>query len=474
MSLKLPLALLALMISSATFAKNYMALMGGGGEPTGDKTIFDDEIKGVSFFLKNNNWSPTVSYNGGHKNTEGILKPLQSKMSSPITRFTANNYEKIISEYEQKIKSGQITRGDQVVLYIASHGAINAGKDTTHKISTSGEKAQDLIHLTGSKLVSLDRLKNLSQLAQSKGIKLGIIDMSCHSGSTQVLANSNTCVISSTGPNHFAWGGTPTTFAAQFSRNMKKGQSLEDVFINANKVKSDVSFPMISSPAGKAIQTKIYKEISPFLFDTRSEITTAKMKSYFEQEYAKNQCLIIDKNYDKLMSFVDEMDTIVKYQDFNQLRSMIDEYYDLQKGLRNSLKTQKAPALTQKQTFCTTIFNKKQCVTHSMSNIAAMDFSKSSYFLQSQLKMSRPPTTIDIQGQLDLLKQMEQSRIKFFQDYPQLANTTVTFKDLNIKDKTRRLSKGISEEFQKAYPNVYNNIAVEKRTQPNPCRDIKL
>lgn len=474
MSLKLPLTLLILLVCSTTYAKNYMALMGGGGEPAGDKTIFDDEIKGVSFFLKNNNWSPTISYNGGHKKTEEILKPLQTKMSSPITRFTPNNYEKIISEYEQKIKSGQITRGDQVVLYISSHGAINAGKDTTHKISTSGERAKDLIHLTGSQLVSLDRLKNLSQLAQSKGIKLGIIDMSCHSGSTQALANSNTCVISSTGPNHFAWGGTPTTFAAQFARNMKKGQSLEDTFIKANKVKSDVSFPMISSPAGRDIQTKIYKEISPFLFDTRSDISAAKMKSYFEQEYAKNQCLIIDKNYNKLMSFVDEMDTIVKYQDFNELRSLIDEYYDLQKALRNSLKTQKAPQLTQKQTYCTTVLNQKQCVTQSMGNIVSMDFNKSSHFLQTQLKMSKPPTSTTLKGQLDLLKLMEQSRIKFLKDYLHVANTTVTFKDLNLKDKTRRLSKGISEEFQKAYPNVYQNIAVEKRTQPNPCKDIKL
>lgn len=474
MSMKLPFLMILLSLTQQTYAKNYMALLGGGGEPEGDKTIFDDEIKGVSFFLKNNQWNPTISYNGGHKNTEAIIRPLQQKMSSPITRFTQNNYEKTISEYEHKIKTGQITRGDQLVLYFSSHGAINTGKDKTHKISTSGEKAQDLIHLTGSKLVSLDRLKNLTLLAQSKGIKLGIIDMSCHSGSTQSLANSHTCVISSTGPNHFAWAGNSLTFSAQFSRNMVKGRSLEDVFLMANKTKSDVSFPMISSPAGREIQSKIYKEISPYLFDTRNDLTTQKMKGYFESEFSKNQCLIIDKNYDKLVNFVDEMDSLVKYKDFNALRDMINEYYELQKTLRNTLKSKNVPALKEKKEFCISMNNKKECVTHSMANILNMDINKSSSVLKKQLLVSKQPVTNQLQKQMELLKKMEASKKQFFQQYPVLALKMVNFNDLNLKSNTLRLSKGISEEFQKAYPSIYQNIAVEKKGQPNPCQDIKL
>jgi hypothetical protein len=56
--------------------KKFIAVMGGGGEPKGDNTIFDRSITELGNYLeKNPEWVSTVSFNGGHSKTEEISFP---------------------------------------------------------------------------------------------------------------------------------------------------------------------------------------------------------------------------------------------------------------------------------------------------------------------------------------------------------------------------------------------------------------
>lgn len=461
------IALLFLLFTPTGFAKNYITLMGGGGEPQRDHTIFDHEVQNVTRYISSNNWDTKVAYNGGHKNTEKILAPLKSK--SKVEHFTSHAYDKIIDDYVTGIKSGKITKNDQLILYISSHGAGAKKGEKTHSISTTGGRVKDFNTLAGSSQVSLDRLQELATLANQRGIKLGIIDMSCHSGSSLALANNNTCVITSTGPNHFAWGGTNTTFAAQFSQGMSRGRSLEDVFIAANARKTDISFPMISSAAGIRIQNELYQEISPYLYDARDELSKKKMLSYYDLQYTENKCSIIDQNYTKLNNFVSSMERVVTSSYLSDLRGYIDDYYELQKQIRATLNLKNSPPLNEAKRFCSN--DGKECASYSIFNILQMDTTKSKALLEKEIKNNKNAQSFT--QKLEILKALDSFKVKH-----QLTNSShaifLNNYSQNLQRNTSKLSRAISTELQKIYPRIYAQYKKGTPPQNNPCAKIKL
>src|SRR5690606_13783194 len=254
---------------------------------------------------------------------------------------------------------GQIKSGDQILLMISSHGSERVGNQKTHYISTTDNHKQGVSNyrtLDGSSTVSLDRLERLTQLAESKGIKLGILDFSCHSGVTQKLANKNTCVISSTGPEHYSWGGTNSTFAAKFTESMRSGRSLEDVFLEAVKNKRDTGYPMISSPIGQEIQETMYPLISPYLHDTRSDLTRNKMKDYYNERYAKDRCENLNSDFDNLINFTYDIENIASTANYKKLRNLLTEYNGLQQGIVQNVKLMNARQdLNKKENYCNTM-----------------------------------------------------------------------------------------------------------------------
>ena len=57
-------------------AENHLLLIGGGGEPEGDGTIFDTNLYILGSNLKNLKWNYEISFNGGHKKTEEIIEKI--------------------------------------------------------------------------------------------------------------------------------------------------------------------------------------------------------------------------------------------------------------------------------------------------------------------------------------------------------------------------------------------------------------
>ena len=238
--------LLFIMVLGSSAQTSHLAIIGGGGEAKGSSTIFDGDLKHISKFARMNpNWITTSSFNGGHSETENIIKSNLNITNEP---FTKNSCEQLI-----KTTNGELKSGDQLLIHINSHGARrDVSTEKTHKIATA-ESALENYETIGGSTVGLDYLKKLTELANHKGIKLAIIDFSCHSGSTLNIANKNTCVITSTGPNHYGYTGSDQTFTSLFNSKLEKGKSLEEIYLEAREKYFDKSFPMIFSPQGKIV-----------------------------------------------------------------------------------------------------------------------------------------------------------------------------------------------------------------------------
>ena len=216
----------------------YFSFIGGGGEPDGETTIFDPEIPFVGDYVKKSRPKHVnISFNGGHGSTE---KKLEESFGDKNNSFTMESFHQIIQSYADQIRSGEIKSGDQVVVYLSTHGARKKDSENTHHIAFAGsDGTSDLVTLEGANTASLDELKVLSELALKHDVKLGIIDDSCHSGNSLALANKNTCVVSSSGPDLFGFASTA------FSKNLKKGRSLEDYFLKARE-RHPITFGQIS------------------------------------------------------------------------------------------------------------------------------------------------------------------------------------------------------------------------------------
>ena len=74
MNLKFLMLITLLASIQLVYAENHLLIIGGGGEPEGDTTIFDGDINDLGQNLKNLKWNTEISFNGGHKNTEKIIQ----------------------------------------------------------------------------------------------------------------------------------------------------------------------------------------------------------------------------------------------------------------------------------------------------------------------------------------------------------------------------------------------------------------
>ena len=265
--MKIIVLLICFTVMNATYAKEYLLLIGGGGEPNTETTIFDSGLFNFGKNLKKSKWNYNVSFNGGHPITEKILKNQYSTRKSPVTDFTSDNYTKLLESYKNNILNGTIKSGDQLMIIIYTHGAKGSDGQLTHSIAATGSSLADLNTLSGANLVSLDKLEEIVKLTNERGIYLGIADLTCHSGATLALKKNapNTCIITSTSPDHLGYTG-PDSFSDIFLKYLSRGQSLESIFLKARATSKDSSFPMISTDENNTIVSDIYKGISPYLF----------------------------------------------------------------------------------------------------------------------------------------------------------------------------------------------------------------
>jgi hypothetical protein len=450
--------------------------MGAGSEPK-DKptTIFDEEARNVGKFVsKNKKWNTQISFNGGHATTESIISTNFPKSAERNRSFTGDNFEAMITTYEMKIESGEIKSGDQLLVYITTHGAIKNGEEKTHKIGLSGKAATDLTSLKDAELVSLDRIQNLIDLAEKKGVKLGLLDFSCHSGSTLSLRNPNTCIIAASGPEHFGYAD----FGKRFSQNMMNGKNLEEVFLQTFKDRHETAFPMISTPAGMSIQNELYKYFGPYLLNWHPREGLDKFTRFIENQVEDNKCEEANVRFAELSKLIKDIDKIVRPKGVNtiELKNALTNYHQFQKEIKDSLKAMNYPALTnKKEKFCTSVKTQSNvCSEWTLKEILIMDVDDLIKYYETLMKNGSPGQEVWFRASIENFKKAKEKKIDLVttnNDFKKYSDFWSSKPDL--QNKTWQLAMLVSFGLQDIYEELYRKKAAESK-EPNPCKSFKI
>lgn len=483
-------SLLLLLLSGLAQAQDrHMVIMGGGGEPDSlETTIFDGEMRTLGNFLRSNeSWSPQISFNGGHDRTEEIIRNGVGRRGVQNTQFTQEQFDRMITQYENKIRNGEINSGDQLLVYISTHGAMrietpnkDGNVEVSHSISATGASASDLNTLRDAKLVSLDRIQNLITLANSRGVKLGILDFSCHSGNALALQNPQTCIISASGPMHFGYN----TWGDRFAGNMRRGRSLEDVYLRTFVRRDETAFPMISTEAGNSIQEEIYELITPYLYSYNSDSNKDKLAKLLDKQVTQNQCVEADENFRRLISLTQDMERTLEEErrdapSFDRLRDAVTEYHNLQNQIRNDLLNYNLPSLeASKNNFCQRpLFNnhpQNVCLEWSDKEVLMTDIDAEITRMQNALAGATagwPQIWHQAYIQNLQLAKTRKAQLLLNEDNRNYANYFKNFP--NLQNRTWNQAMNVSREIQKIYPELYRERS-RNFTGPNPCRDFVL
>lgn len=467
-----------------------MLILGGGGEPKClaneknpnakcHKTIFDSGLKTLGEKLKDSKWKHQAFFNGGHSKSEAIMK--EHFPSKENTDFTAAAYKRLIEDYKKKINSGEIKSRDELFIVIHTHGRENKG-ELGHSVTTS------------TTAVNLDEMESLMKLADAKGIKLAIADMSCHSGNTQAYKKiaPNACIVTSTGPKHYAYTTSPTSFTELFLSNLKPGRNLESTFLKARRESNDSSYPMISTAQNERIVQNVYENITPFLYYYFSDGGHLSDFMLQELKYKISCDNKLEDQFNDLISQIDKLNNnvigklmapftpISTFDGYRRLKSLLQRYKAAREkiielyqraNLDIILKTEKfsAPQVYNghkekdkngKTLTSSLTFSWKSVIDQSEIDLVIDRFQKATLESQSLSEKAQNNASVEV------YKLVKVRREEILKKYPALKEYNKTRLEL-LKSINRDLTSAIAVEERKLYDELY----FDKTTfNSNPCR----
>jgi hypothetical protein len=398
-------------------------LFGGGGEPGGNDTIFDSALEVLADNKDNVDLNIRSSFNGGHMKTETILR---EKLKIENQEFTPDNWQKAVSEYIVKIKSGQMKKGENLLVLVDTHGQEADSKNSTHMIDMAIKGKN-----RGGRQASMDMLKELAQVASDKGINLGIVDFSCHSGNSLSLGNDKTCVVTAAAPNLYGYDD----FTKSFYTNMKKGMSLEDVYLKARKDAYSPSFPMISTKENESLKDSLYTKLYPYM--TYAGGLANKLSPYLDQVINSEalQCKR-ENDFNILVKQIEDFEKVngaikSKYGEAGQLLGELKKYKSKQDDMLNEMKRTNYKLLATKEKV---VLNPKSKKAIMISWDEAMRFNESNYqyFLDQLKNADRNTNKAEVNETLARMSAARKIKERLAVEHPEL-NEALTF--------TRRLSE---------------------------------
>lgn len=457
--------LAVLSLSFSSHAEKYLGYLGGSGDPPGITTLFDAKIAPFGLYARQSRSQVNIAFDGGHSITEANLQ--RSFPAHPLREFNKESYEAMIARYESEIRGGKIKSGDQLLIVVDSHGSKRNPPHQTHTITTGRGSAVDLNDLKGSETVSLDRLTTLTRLAEEKGIKLGILDFSCHSGASFPLANSKTCVIAASGSESFAYGGTnPTIFSNRFASAVTPGKNLEDVFLGARSGATDLGFPMISTPEGARVQDELYPAIMRYInhFDTKSD----KFAPEILESVKTGSCLQENADLDRIVELTRQIEAANSSVNLGPLRTALTEYRDYRKSIQDELGRIGVGKLKEKRKICA---NDGHCQWLSIDLILGFSTTENLAHAQAQLrKATTPDERREAAKWVSYFQNAVLVQETVRREFPEINGYENYVKNLpNAQKRTTELAIKVSNESRKAYSALY-----QKTAAPNPCRDFVL
>lgn len=456
--------------------------MGGSGDPAGASTIFDTNLKNLGTNLQTSNWKYQISYNGGHADTESIMRNQFRNSVTPTTPFTADNYNKMIADYKKKILSGEITSSDQLMLVIDSHGAEQGYDEKTHSIAVTDPNAVqtaekiDYNKLSGSPTVNLDALEELVKLTNAKGIKLAIIDMSCHSGNTLALKKNapNTCIVTASGPVHYSFAGVGT-FSNLFWKNLKPGVNLEDAFLKSRAAANDASYPMISTSENDQITNEVYNTLTPYLYYVTPKVD--KLTPYVKQSSSDQVTCQRDVQFSALISKIDQLQQAADGYDGSELKDLLISYKKTQDKMLAKMKEVGGPDAERVETFAAPLDAKTRKLTEpfslsmTMKQLANMKPADTADYIQKQYDSEKNPTKkAELFATLNTWKLIKARYEEVTKKYPGLlkydSEVSKMVKEINDNRET-------AEDIAVQEKKFYNALYMKKKSNSNdPCRQI--
>ncbi len=476
--------IIPLMIVISSIQANNLVWLGGGGEPKKDTTIFDPTLRELAQAKQRTDLKLDIVFDGGHSETKKIIS---NEIKVPSKDFTAKNYEETIKGYLDKIKKGEIKKGEQLIVVMDTHGGDQTASRTgaenhkTHSIALAGGEIKDFTKITGERSTSMDKMLELTKVAKEFGVRLGIVDLSCHSGHSLSLANENTCVITSTGPNHFAY----TTFANEFTKQIQKGKSLEDVFLDARKNSSDASFPMISNKTGKILNEKFYAPFSDYLHfkydDSADKLTPLLFNLAQEDRLCKRE-----ESFQQLLKDIEQLEKITgslksKYAGEEDLVEELKKYKKIQDQLALKIKQLGFDKVNKVESISYSIKTKSGVVKKESENISwdtimlMYPASSISYFEDLAKKATSPKEREANLLTAEKFKQIDKKRQEIYKLYPGLKEKGSITAEINkLQDELSKKASAVSQLSRKVYD--FNYLSERKRAKDNfdPCSTIKF
>lgn len=233
-------------------AQKFALVLGGGGDPAGPTSIFDQDLAIIGKRLNTSGYNSDFVFGGSHTYTNQILK----SVNPAATNFSAANAKKAIDNMGQKIDS-KMKAGDQLVVVVDTHGVPKAaGVQVGHQVDTDQP----------NETFDLSALTALQAKAKAKGVKLAIVDVSCYSGNSLEFAKKDpgTCVVTSASEGTVA----SLAFSNAMVSSLRKGTSLEDSFLDA-RTSTFYGDPGISTPQGLATKSILKNSSSWVVANTR-------------------------------------------------------------------------------------------------------------------------------------------------------------------------------------------------------------
>lgn len=465
------------------FTSNIL-ILGGGGEPKGTNTIFDNNLTQLGDYFKSKSWNYSrMAFNGGHSETEEIITRKFTNIGTK-SNFTENQYNLLIDDYTDKISRGLIGPGSNLMLYVDTHGGQKEEGQLTHSISLSGAAITDTTTAKGSEVVSMDKLLALRTMARNNGVKLAIIDLSCHSGASQALADENTCVISSTGPNHLGYTG-PGTFGDHFVSRLKSGRNLEEVFLEAREVTDyDNGTPMISTPEDRIMNESLYEAITPYLYHANPD--GDKLGSYLtklSQEDLTCHMQKREEDFKKINKFISEIEAANRVQrrflfwtyeeigmDLSSLKENIKAYKDVQDKMLQELKKTNTRQLQTVETISVAGFMD--------TPITLGELFRTNYeeiIAKKDLELLNAPGDADLIRAKTYFIALKRKKEELAARKPDLFSAARVAANYDkMVESTYNLANRIKRDEKLLYNASYNKVKKENAGRSNPCRDFVL
>jgi soluble cytochrome b562 len=454
--------------------KKQLYIMGGGGEPAGKNTIFDSSLKKIADFSNNPEWQTTISFNGGHAETEKIIEEKISKATNAGT-FDEKNFNKLLEVMITKIQSGELGNGDQLMVSIDAHGAKSKVNELTHSISLAGGEIKDLKTLKGGKSVSLDRLKVLVDLAAEKNVKLAIIDLTCFSGNLLKLSNDKVCLISGTGADSYSYDN----FSIKLKDNMKPGKNMEDIFLKAREDDNTPDFPMINTEAGR-IASGVYKYLLPYLF-YNSDVMTDLLDMYNDRDkdkFKQDVCKA-ENNFSELQNVLKQIGAANEAANrvlVSKLEESIKAYRNFQKKYEATLKSNMELEAAVKDILYKD-FPEKISKWKRMNSLSVVltDYTKKIAEIEKSFAENKDAETLEREKKLieEMLEMDRISKIVKAKLSPEMLNKIQNSQTF-IKE-VDKFSYNYTTEVSKNARLLYNSIyKVHMKNEKNPCREFVL